>query len=220
MKRSVLFLLIAIVALATASCGTGCCPSQNKAWKAVIKQYSPVDSCSALVLVKYIDGSDATVEYFVRDKKGRLTFDSANDGFVGKNGIGKEKEGDMRTPIGEFQLTKAFGILENPGTEMEYIDVKPTTWACGCSEYYNLIIDSEQTGHVCEDGEEMYSYVPAYNYGMVLSYNPQRIVGLGCNIFFHCKGKNPYTAGCVAVDEEFIKHVLQTCGTKPVISIH
>ena len=219
MKKTILLALLAVMTLAT-SCRSFNGPRQTKEWQAIIDRYAPKDSCTSLILVKYTgDRSNATVEYFVRNMKGRLEFDSKNDGYVGKNGIGKQKEGDKRTPVGEFNMPLAFGILENPGTELEYIDVTPTTFGCDNPEYYNQIIDTARTGHQCT-GEEMFKIRPAYNYGIAIGYNPENIFGLGCLIFFHCKGTHPYTSGCVSVDEDFIKHVLQTCGTKPVISIH
>lgn len=34
--------------------------------------------------------------------------------YIGKNGLGKTKEKDQKTPIGEYELGIAFGIKENP----------------------------------------------------------------------------------------------------------
>ena len=50
----------------------------------------------------------------------------------------------------------AFGILDNPGTALDYVDVVETTFACDEEgEYYNQIIDTAETGHDCT-GEEMF----------------------------------------------------------------
>ena len=46
-------------------------------------------------------------------------------GYCGKNGIGKMREGDNKTPIGEYGLISAFGIKDNPGTKLEYIIMSP-----------------------------------------------------------------------------------------------
>lgn len=35
---------------------------------------------------------------------------------IGLNGLGKEKEGDKKTPVGVYQFNCYFGINENPGT--------------------------------------------------------------------------------------------------------
>jgi L,D-peptidoglycan transpeptidase YkuD (ErfK/YbiS/YcfS/YnhG family) len=58
-----------------------------------------------------------------------------------------------------------------------------TTYACDedC-EYYNQIIDTEETGHECK-GEEMFSYQPQYNYGIATDFNKACIYPNGSAIF-------------------------------------
>lgn len=210
--------IAALLLFLTVSCKTGA-PSQSEFWKSVISN-AQEGKVSSLVLVKCAEGSDAKLEYFVRASNGKFIFHSSCEGYIGRNGLGKTIEGDFKTPEGEFSLLKAFGILEDPGTELDYIDVTESIFACdeNC-EYYNQIIDTAVVHHACT-GEDMSKLAPAYNYGAVINYNPERINPLGCNIFFHCKGNNPYTAGCVAGDEEFLRDFLQTCGKNPMISIH
>ena len=58
----------------------------------------------------------------------------------------------------------------------------------------------------------MIVYAPEYNYGLALDYNKECVPGLGSNIFFHCKGTKPSTAGCVAVDEKVMRLVLGMFG--------
>lgn len=202
---------------AVTSCRNG--KSTDKFWESVISSAQEGDA-SSLVLVKCTDGSNARLEYYVRSENGKLEFRSSCDGFIGKNGLGKTIEGDFKTPEGEFSIPAAFGILENPGTELPYIDVTESIFACDDDcEYYNRIIDTAVVHHSCK-GEDMSKLAPSYNYGAVINYNPERIYPKGCNIFFHCSGDHPYTAGCVACDEDFMKDFLQTCGKTPEMSIH
>ena len=132
--------------------------------------------------------------------------------FIGKEGVGKTVEGDMKTPLGEMRALEAFGILPNPGTKFNYIDVTPSVFCCDEDEYYNQIVDTVNLQRRCS-GEEMFSYQPHYNYGLTTSYNEEGVPGLGCCIFVHCKGNNPYTAGCIAFDEDIMREILVRCDT-------
>jgi L,D-peptidoglycan transpeptidase YkuD (ErfK/YbiS/YcfS/YnhG family) len=155
--------------------------------------------------------------------KARLTVDGevlfTTCVYVGKNGLGKKREGDAKTPVGTLHPLSAFGIKPNPGTTMPYIDVTPTTLACdGDCEYYNKIIDTSVVTHPCQ-GEEMYSYQPLYNYGIATDFNKECIYPNGSAIFLHVKGPKTYTGGCIAFDEERMKEILINCDLSLVIDI-
>lgn len=162
-----------------------------------------------VLIVSHTEGWNATVSFYEKQEDNdawTLTFQS--DAFIGKNGMGKTGEGDTKTPVGNYAVTGAFGILKNPGTSLKYLDIKPTTFACDedC-EFYNQIIDTVQTGHDCK-GEEMFKYSPEYNYGLTISYNDANTYPAGSAIFVHCKGQKPFTGGCIALNEEDMKTVL------------
>jgi len=212
-------IIVIALAVVMVSCG-GSKYGETEFWNDVLAKYSKDTTLSSIILVKYTEGSNAELSYYIR-KDGDWQFEDSCSAFVGKNGIGKVKEGDAMTPIGDFNVLGAFGILPNPGTEIPYIDVKSSTFACddNDSEYYNQIIDTVETGHRCK-GEDMFNINPEYNYGMVLDYNKERVQRMGSNIFFHCTGEHPYTGGCIAVKEQFIKHVMETCGSTPKFCIY
>jgi len=129
--------------------------------------------------------------------------------YIGKNGPGKMKEGDLKTPLGEFNILKAFGIKEKPkGTKLAYIKITGSIYACDedC-KYYNEIIDTKKLNHDCK-GEHMIDYNPHYNYGLTVDFNKENDHKKGSNIFLHCFGTKPYTGGCVAFNEERIKEVI------------
>ena len=155
--------------------------------------------------------------------KARLTVDGkvlfTTDVYVGKNGLGKTREGDGKTPVGTLRPLTAFGVKPNPGTAMPYLAVTPTIFACDDScEYYNQIIDTAVVHHRC-GGEEMYSYQPQYNYGIATDFNRECVYPNGSNIFIHVKGTKTYTGGCIAFDEERMKEILLNCDMSLVISI-
>lgn len=176
-------------------------------------EYGIDDSVNEILLVTHREGSLADLEFLVRGEYGEFASLLSGEAFIGKNGIGKEREGDGKSPVGVFGIRTAFGILPNPGTALEYIEVKDSTYACDDDcEYYNQIIDIVSTGHDCH-GEHMIEYTAAYAYGMATDYNPGNVYPLGSAIFIHCKGRNPWTAGCVSMDENLMKQILQRAST-------
>ena len=195
-------------------------PTESPIWQDLKSSYETDASVTSLLLVKCTGGSNAEVEYCVRADGGGWTTVRSGDANIGKNGYGKTREGDAKTPVGDYSGVSAFGIKPDPGTSMPYIDVRETTFACDedC-EWYNRIIDTAATGHDCK-GEDMSAIAPAYNYGFTLDHNPENLYPLGSAIFFHCKGLKPYTGGCIAVDEDFMEQILKTCGSSPKVCIH
>ena len=188
----------------------------------LLNKYQDNKKVQQIISVTQVEGSDAILKMYVRDK----TQDSgwnlivATDAYIGQRGLGKSKEGDLKTPIGEFNVTQAFGTKWNPGTTLKYIYVNNDTYACDedC-KYYNQIIDAKKTKHKCK-GEHLMDYLPQYNYALCIDYNPYNVFPNGSNIFIHVKGQRSYTAGCIAVDEESMIKILQnaTKKTKVVIS--
>lgn len=160
-------------------------------------------------------GSNAKITLWVDGKKIFTT-----DGYIGRAGVGKTREGDMKTPLDTMHILGAFGIKPNPGTSMPYIDITPTIFACGDEEYYNQVIDTALVHHHNCSGEEMYRYQPHYNYGLITDYNSDCVYGKGAAIFVHCKGPNPYTAGCISMDEERMVDVLRHCDTTLRVFVH
>ena len=178
-----------------------------------LERYGNDDDVNQLILVRYIGGSDAEVLMYEKDKPqhNAWTLVLETDAFVGLNGVTEDKkEGDGRTPTGDYAIVGAFGIKANPGTALPYTDVTDTIYACDedC-EYYNRIIDTTETGHDCK-GEHMIGYSPEYNYGIVTNYNSENIYPNGSAVFFHTKGAKAYTGGCIAVDEDAMVRILKT----------
>ncbi|MBR5102690.1 MAG: L,D-transpeptidase family protein [Muribaculaceae bacterium] len=155
--------------------------------------------------------------------KARLTIDDnevwVTDVFVGQNGLGKKREGDRKTPLGEIHIKGAFGILPNPGTTIDYTLVTPSIFACGDREYYNQVIDTAVVHHPNCHGEDMYHMGPDYNYGLMTDYNKECVYGLGGSIFIHCKGNKPYTAGCIAFDEDRMIDILKLCDSTLLVTV-
>ena len=188
----------------------------------ILNKFQNDKKVQQIICVIYVEKTNAILKMYVRDN----TQDSgwnlilATDAFIGQRGLGKEKEGDLKTPIGEFNATQAFGTKWNPGTTLNYIYINHDTYACDedC-KYYNQIIDVKKTKHKC-NGEHLIEYLPQYNYALCMDYNPKNIYPKGSNIFIHVKGAKDYTAGCIAVDEQSMITILQNATKKTKIIIY
>lgn len=195
-----------------------CAKPQHTYEDEVLAAYAERTEVNQLLIVTQTDSSDAHAAFYVRQEG---IFELAEEGtaHIGKNGVGKTKEGDMKTPAGELRIGTAFGILPNPGTEIPYVEATESLYGCEDSTYYNQLIDTAIVHHPNVEGEHIIDYAPAYNYGLTTSFNEECVFGLGSNIYIHCKGKKPYTAGCVALDEEMMKHLLQQSDRNLVVFV-
>lgn len=213
------FSLAPVLLALTALCLSCNKPVQSEPWASVMERYAADSLVHQLLLVKYQQGSDAKAELWIK-QDGNWLLDDTCAAFIGREGLGKTKEGDMKTPIGELTIGTAFGILPNPGTTIPYIEVYESVYGCDDDpRFYNTIIDTAVVHHDCH-GEHLIAFDPEYNYGLATSFNSERVMGVGSCIFVHCKGAKSYTAGCVALDEPFMKHLLQVCDSNLIISIH
>ena len=188
----------------------------------ILNKFQNDKKVQQIICINFIEKSNAIFKMYIRDKEEPSGWKLilATDAFIGRSGIGKQKESDFKTPEGEFNVTRAFGIKENPGTKLKYTKINTNFYACDekC-EYYNQIIDSQKTNHNCI-GEHLIEYVPQYNYAMCIDFNPQNIYPNGSNIFIHVKGNKDFTAGCIAIDEKSMITVLKNSTTKTKVIIY
>lgn len=134
------------------------------------------------------------------------------EAIIGKNGLGKTKEGDGKTPIGVFLFVEAFGILENPGTKMAYTQVNESHYWVddSSSNYYNQFVSTEVVAKDWDSAEHIIEYGESYHYVLATSYNIERISGKGSAVFLHCTSKNMEgTAGCIAVPEPYMREIMK-----------
>lgn len=134
------------------------------------------------------------------------------EALIGKNGFGKTKEGDGKTPVGVFRFTKAFGILENPGANMEYTQVNENHYWVddASSKYYNQFISTNDVEPDWSSAEHILDYGKSYHYVLATSYNMERIPGKGSAVFLHCTSEqSEATAGCVAVPELYMREIMR-----------
>lgn len=77
------------------------------------------DTARQLFVVAAYEGTTAWVSMHNKDKSGKWQMIMSTPGFIGKNGLGKTKEGNGMTPVGTFRFNCAFGNSEDPGTAFE-----------------------------------------------------------------------------------------------------
>lgn len=145
------------------------------------------------------------------------------EGFIGKNGLGKEKEGDLKTPVGLYEIGIAFGTKDNVKTKLDYYKLDENMyWVCDeNSKYYNQFIDITKVEKDWEDScnEHLIEEVIAYEYAIEIKYNKECEKKKGSAIFLHCI-KNGSTAGCVAISTEDMKFVLENINRDAKIYIY
>jgi L,D-peptidoglycan transpeptidase YkuD (ErfK/YbiS/YcfS/YnhG family)/D-alanyl-D-alanine dipeptidase len=143
---------------------------------------------------------------------------------IGRDGMGKTKEGDCKSPTGIFSLASAFGIVPPPErlrypyrmlTEYDY-------WVDDSqSQLYNQWVRFK--GGYWKDwgsAECLGKEAIAYKYAVIINYNTERQPGKGSAIFLHVRTgeKNP-TQGCTAVSESDMFEILHWLdfAKKPVL---
>ena len=163
------------------------------------------------IIVVSVDGGRRRLIMFNRKKDGSWEKVLSTAANIGKNGMGKRKEGDHKTPIGNYTFTKALGIKSNPGTKLHYTKVdKSHYWVddSGSSRYNQLV--STRTYRKFKHGEHIVSFKKVYNYILAISYNKKGIPHKGSAIFLHVwRKKGSPTLGCVAVPEWAMKKILR-----------
>ncbi|MBE6085122.1 MAG: hypothetical protein E7203_06600 [Selenomonas ruminantium] len=186
----------------------------TKASPAWVTNLPAAKTAKQMFVVGAVSGTTAWVSLHEKDASGKWQQIMTTPGFIGKNGLGKEKEGDSKTPVGTFRFTAAFGIAPNPGSIMPYKQVDENTYWSGDDRpgmKYNEMVDIRQLpGLNKKASEHIVDYNPNYVYCLNIGYNEAGTPGKGSAIFLHClDAKKPYTGGCVAIPEDKMRFVLQ-----------
>lgn len=131
--------------------------------------------------------------------------------YIGKNGLGKKREGDRKTPVGIFNISMAFGRKKSPGTAgISYTKLNRYHYWSSERDTYNQFVDVRTLNREKMNGEHLISYDPWYNFALALDYNRECTYKKGSAIFLHCVGGGrTYTMGCIAVSEKDMKTIVQ-----------
>ncbi len=132
---------------------------------------------------------------------------------------GKTKqEGDGKAPAGIFALGNAFGYLDKLETGVAYHAMTANDYCIDVngSNYYNQIVSKLDVGEQGIQGssEPMRRDIhlkgdQVYKKGLIVQHNPENISAAGSCIFMHIwKAPTKPTAGCTAMSEQVINHLL------------
>ena len=191
----------------------------------VSKLDAAADSEQLMVVAAFSDdATDAWISLHEKDSDGKWYMVMTTPGFIGKNGLGKTKEGDAKTPVGTFHFNRAFGIADDPGCAIPYVKVDENTYWSGDWRdgfHYNELVSLDDLPELAtEDSERIMDYPYHYQYCLNISYNEEGVAGAGSGIFLHCFGPaKPFSAGCVAIPEDHMKYVMQHVDEKTAVVI-
>ena len=142
---------------------------------------------------------------------------------IGKNGVTtKKKEGDGKTPLGEFEfgiiLSRDPKIINKNGLKCIQIN-KNMYWVDDPnSKYYNKLVNILEVNKDWNSAEHLIDYTIQYEYLIEIKTNPNNIPGKGSAIFLHCTNNLP-TAGCIAIDKENMKKIIENLDKKTKIKV-
>lgn len=172
---------------------------ENSEQLLVVYNYQPENYSAVLVALE-------------RKDRNWVVKDNPIEAGIGKNGFAppfNKLEGDGKSPTGIFRLGKLFTYEKQVNTLLEYQQTtKEDKWIDDPnSKDYNTFIRGSTNA---KSYENLLLKSDAYKYCMVIEYNINPVLkGKGSAIFFHLGVKKTYfTAGCVAINEENMKFIV------------
>lgn len=178
-----------------------------------------------MFVVAAYEGTTAWISMHEKDKSGNWQMIMSTPGFIGKNGLGKTKEGDGMTPVGTFSFNKAFGNSSDPGMKsFEYTKADSNTYWSGDVRdgmHYNELVSLKDYPDLDKESSERIADYPIhYQYCLNISYNAEGTPGKGSAIFLHVFGdRKPYTGGCVAIPLDMMRFVMRNVAKDCVVII-
>ena len=143
--------------------------------------------------------------------------------YIGKNGITTDKkEGDGKTPVGEFKLGIILSMYEqinNKNGKKTLKINKDMYWVDDYeSKYYNMLVDVGKIRKDFNSAEHLIDFPIQYEYLIEINANPNNIPKKGSAIFLHCANNKP-TLGCIAVDRNIMKKIVENIDKYTLIKI-
>ena len=175
------------------------------------KNKSQIENVGQLLVVYNEKPESFTAVFVALEKNGDhwVVKQSPIEAGIGKNGFAlpfQKLEGDGKSPTGIFKLGKLFSYEKQTNTLLENQQTtKEDKWIDDVnSPDYNKYISGSTDA---KSYENLLLNTDVYKYCTVIEYNTNPVVkGKGSAIFFHLALKAAsFTAGCVAINEEYMK---------------
>ncbi|MBQ4402872.1 MAG: hypothetical protein II857_00480 [Selenomonadaceae bacterium] len=178
-----------------------------------VKNLPAAKTAEQMVIVAGIQGTTAWISMHEKNSAGKWEMIMSTPGFIGKNGLGKVKEDDEKTPVGTFHFDYAFGIASDPGCAIPYVQVNANHYWSGDWNYkYNQFVDAREApaNFNTRNSEHLIDYAPSYNYALSFNYNAECTPRKGFGIFMRClDSSKPWTGGGIALPELKMRFVMQ-----------
>ncbi len=202
------FLTVAAVMIML--CQTALAATPSPQW---VKNLPAARNSEQMVVVAGIQGATAWISMHERNVNGDWEQIMTTPGFIGKNGLGKVREDDKKTPVGTFHFNYAFGIASDPGCAIPYTQVNEHHYWSGDKNYkYNQFVDVREAPANFDKNvsEHLIDCAPEYTYALSFDYNAACTPGKGFALFMRClNAVNPWTGGSVAIPEDKMRFVVQ-----------
>ena len=122
MKKSMIIAMMLVLTTVLTARASGTAPKETSSEYAGINVASPewvaeldaaTDAQQVVIVAAFdSDATDAWISLHEKQNDGTWHMVMTTPGFIGKNGLGKTREGDAKTPTGVFHFNRAFGIAE------------------------------------------------------------------------------------------------------------
>ena len=143
---------------------------------------------------------------------------------IGKKGVSRnKKEGDLKTPVGTFELGKIYyrsDRVEKPFSKLQTTIIKKNMGWCDDpkSKYYNKLIKIKKSLKM--NYEKLYRKDNKYDIFILIKYNFKKIFkNKGSAIFLHLTKNYLPTKGCIALSKKDFLILLKLINKKTKIKI-
>jgi L,D-peptidoglycan transpeptidase YkuD (ErfK/YbiS/YcfS/YnhG family) len=142
---------------------------------------------------------------------------------IGKNGtIIKKKEGDYKTPVGEYKIGKLYyraDRVQKPKTLLHTKIIKKSMgW---CNDPLNKLYNKEIKINDKIKCEKLYRRDYKYDYFIVIEYNTKKITPYkGSAIFIHLTKDYATTEGCIVLSKKDFLILINIINKKSSIKIN
>lgn len=176
----------------------------------LILEHAPADSRQVVLVT--VDGN--TRQMVLMDRNDRGLWSVTHGPYevqLGRNGMGKEAEGDGKSPVGVYRLGSAFGRNGAPdGTRWPWRETQEGDLFIEDSDsaYYNQFVREDETQQDWDDSSDLNTR--QYDRAIEVRYNPNNIPGLGSAIFIHVwADRRETTQGCTSADRETLDTLIR-----------
>ena len=203
-------IFLALMVMLLFVCQTSYAATPSPQW---VRNLPAAQDSEQMLVVAGIQGTTAWISMHERNSSGQWEQIMTTPGFIGRNGLGKVREGDEKTPVGTFHFDYAFGIAPDPSCAIPYVQINEHHYWSGDFNYkYNQFVDDrEAPANFNKDkSERLIDYAPNYNYALSFDYNSECTPDKGYAFFVQCLNSiKPWTGGGVAIPEEKMLFVMQ-----------